>query len=87
MGDEKYCLVCGFRPGDEQDPAVWVAWIERSTGFIAGIFGGREKGIDIAAPRQIHQVLTRSPEISNVRWHRKKDFDRGNEEAAQGSPG
>lgn len=87
VGAVRYCLVCGCRPGDEQDPPVWVGWVERSTGFVAALFGARDKGIEVTATRQIHQVLTRSSEVSNVRWHFKKDFDRGNEEAAQESPG
>ena len=86
LGDTKYCLVCGLRPAEGSDPAVWVAWIERSKGFVAGLFGGRETGIDISAARQIHQVLSRVSQISNVRWHLRTDFDRGIETSALNNP-
>jgi len=86
MGDAKYCLVCAFRQPDGDDPGVWVNWVERPTGFFATLFGGRDRAIDPAVPRQIHELLSASPEISSIRWHLKKDFDSGSEEAAAGSP-
>lgn len=86
IGDAKYCLVCGFRPAEESDPDTWIVWIERSAGFIASIFGARDKNIQDGAAREIHRVLAKSSDISNIRWHLKKDFDRGNEDAGSSSP-
>src|SRR5262249_49199981 len=45
-GNLKYCLVCGFRPAEPAEVGTWVAWIERSTGFMASLFGGRDRGIE-----------------------------------------
>jgi hypothetical protein len=81
-GNVKYCLVCGFRPAELDEQGTWVAWIERSTGFIAGLFGGRDRGIEPGGPRKVHQVLGSSPQISDISWHYKKDFDRGDEVGA-----
>lgn len=85
--DVDYCLICGYREGDENEPGDWVFWIERSRGFFASLFGGRDKGIDVSVTRIIHGVLSASPEIKNIRWHLKKDFDRGQEEAGSETPG
>lgn len=86
LGNDLYCLVCGFRPADGDCAGVWVAWLERSTGFLASLFGGRNRNIDASAPAKIHKVLARCAEISHIRWHIKEDFDRGNEEAGTESP-
>ncbi len=76
--DVTYCLVCGYRPNDENDsPGLWVGWVERSAGFFSSLFGGRNKKISASAPLIINRVLMRCPEISNIRWHLKEDFDRG----------
>ncbi|CAN5237938.1 hypothetical protein BH11CYA1_BH11CYA1_40900 [soil metagenome] len=64
----------------------WILWIERSAGFMASLFGGRDKGIDEALPRLVHSTLSGNPAISNIRWHRKKDFDSSREDLATPSP-
>ncbi|MFA6208279.1 MAG: hypothetical protein WCT03_06560 [Candidatus Obscuribacterales bacterium] len=91
-----YCLVCGFRLAEEnpetekQETATsngdWIIWIERSAGFMSSLFGGRNKGIDAAVPRLIHSTLSAHPAITNIRWHKKKDFDAGREDLAVSSP-
>lgn len=86
VDDEEYCWVCAFRPADETEPGIWIGWIEKATGFLAGIFGGREKNIQRSASLEIHKVLVNSSEISNIRWHIRADFERGNEDAAHSSP-
>lgn len=64
----------------------WIIWIERSAGFMASLFGGRNKGIDEAVPRLIHSTLAAHPAITNIRWHKKKDFDSGREDLAIPNP-
>lgn len=86
VGEEKFCFVCGFRPADGDDPAAWVAWVERNAGFFASIFGQRDKNVGAAGPKQIHKALSSCPEITNIRWHFKKDFDRGNEAIGTETP-
>jgi hypothetical protein len=86
VGEAKYCFVCGFRPAEGEDPAVWVAWVERSVGFFASIFGARDKNVGADGPRAIHQALASCPDITNIRWHFKKDFDSGKEEVGAEAP-
>ena len=74
-----HCLVLGFRPADGDDPAVWVAWLERRRGFVASLFGGRKRGISPAAVQAVHGVLAGAEEVSCLRWHTQEDFDRGEE--------
>ncbi len=64
----------------------WIIWIERSAGFMSSLFGGRNKGVDEAVPRLIHSTLAAHPAITNIRWHKKKDFDSGREDLAVSSP-
>jgi len=80
----KYCLVCGFRAEDDGEDGTWVAWVERSAGFLSSLFGGRDRGIEAGGPNTIHQILVASPEVSQIRWHHKKDFERGDEAGADG---
>jgi hypothetical protein len=87
IDDTQYRFVCGYRPQDGDDPGTWIAWIERSTGFISSLFGGANRGIQMKALQQIHLVLSRCPEIHNIRWHTKDNFDKGIEDAGASEPG
>jgi hypothetical protein len=46
----------------------------------------RNKGLDEAVPKLIHSTLRLHPAITNIRWHKKKDFDSGREDLAVSSP-
>lgn len=81
-----HTLVLGYRPGDEDAPGGWFGVLERDCGFIASIFGGRNKGVQQEAAELIHSVLTGSEKTQEVRWHRRADFDAGREEPGSPSP-
>ncbi len=70
----------------EAENGDWIIWIERSAGFMASLFGARNKGLDEAVPKLIHSTLSANPAITNIKWHRKKDFDAGREDLALSSP-
>ena len=70
----EHCVVLGFRPEDPAPDGCWIAWLERSRGLIGSLFGGRQRGIAASAVAAVHQAL-QDPEIRNVRWHQKGDFD------------
>ena len=80
-----HTFVIGRRPDDEREGA-WIGWLERRRGFIGSILGGRKRGIQASAAEAIHQVLSRSPVIREVRWHFQRDFDAGREERGASSP-
>lgn len=86
LGEKRYCVVCGYRPASEEDPGLWIAWIERHAGFISSIFGGRDKDIDPEAPRLVHRLLSGSQELSGINWYYKKDFESGGEGRASPTP-
>ena len=75
----KHCCVLGMRPVDDPDESNWVAWIERSRGFLGSVSGQRKRGIAASAVSVLHTVLSSHLEISNVRWHEQHDFDAGRE--------
>jgi hypothetical protein len=81
-----HSCVLSYRPGDGDEPGVWIAWLERSRGLVASLFGGRNRGISQAAAAAIHRALSGADEIANVRWHEKAQFDRGREELGAAEP-
>jgi hypothetical protein len=82
----EYYFVIGYRPSDENSEGVWIGWLERSRGFIASVLGGRKRGIQAAAARVIHEILASSPQIRDVRWHFRRDFDGGDEQIGTSDP-
>jgi hypothetical protein len=85
-GKVPHQLVLAHRPGDDKNPSVWVGWIEREVGLFASLFGARHRGIERVAVQVIHDVLAGASSVSKIRWHRKSDFDAGNEGDASTRP-
>jgi hypothetical protein len=77
-----HTFVIGHRPHGETEEGIWIGWLERKRGLIGSILGGRRRGIQASAAQAIHQILTESPIIRDVRWHFQLDFDRGIERGA-----
>ena len=86
VGDTDYQFVIGHRPADGSDPAVWIGWVERKAGLIGSMFGARKRGIEPEAVTTIHSVLLSMPQVSDIKWHLKQDFDSGKEELGQTQP-
>ncbi len=76
----EYSFVLGWREGDETEPDVWLGWLERDAGFVASLFGGRKKNIASEAAVAIHEILSQTDKVHDVRWHLRQDFDANNEE-------
>ncbi|HEY5986068.1 MAG TPA: hypothetical protein VIV12_06725, partial [Streptosporangiaceae bacterium] len=85
-GNAPHQFVLGYRPGDAKDLPLWLGRVERNAGPLASLFGARSRGIEPAALEVIHDVLSGAEFVSKVRWHRKADFDAGNEAAASTRP-
>lgn len=86
-----YCLIAAFRPDDEEtgsspDSGLWNLYLERAAGFMAPIFGARNKGLDEAIAQKLHSILSTTNEFSELRWHFRKDFDAGREELGTSQP-
>ncbi len=81
----EHCVVVGFRPGDPAPQGCWIAWLERSRGFLGSLFGGRQCGIAPSAVAALHAAL-QAPEIRNLRWHEKHNFDAMREELGSDAP-
>lgn len=79
-------FILGYRPGDERNPSVWWGLIERNAGLVGSLFGARTRGIETAALAVIHDILSSAEFVSRVRWHRKADFDAGNDATASTRP-
>jgi len=85
-GGREHDFVIGFRPGDGSAEGDWIGWLERRRGFVGSLLGGRKRGIEPAAVRAIHAVLSSSPQIREVRWHVQSHFDSGREELGSTEP-
>jgi len=70
-----HTFVIGHRPKGEMEEGTWIGWLERKRGLMASILGGRRRGIQASAAQAIHQILTGSPVVRDVRWHFQRDFD------------
>jgi hypothetical protein len=81
-----HIFIIGHRPSGESEVGTWIGWLERNRGFIASIFGRRKHEIASSAAVAIHTILSRSPQIQDVRWHFQRDFDKGNEVRGVSSP-
>jgi hypothetical protein len=79
-------LVLGFRPENDQSGGTWVGWVERSRGFLASVFGGRNRNVDPRAAELVHSILSSSSQISDIRWHDRRDFDKGLLDRGTGAP-
>jgi len=79
-------LIILFRPDDELAGKTWIGEIERNCGFLASLFGGRERRIDPSAVAAIHKILSSSPRIEELRWHFRRDFNQGREDLGTSSP-
>src|SRR6267378_7831977 len=55
-----HTLVIGHRPSGESEAGIWIGWLERNTGFIGSLFGGRKRGIQPSAIQAIHRILSDS---------------------------
>jgi len=81
IGRVRSTFVIGYRPGDDDtDEGTWIGWLERNRGLVASLLGGRGHDIDSAAAKMLNSVLSGSKEIRDVRWHDRRDFDKGNED-------
>jgi hypothetical protein len=81
-----HCLVIGYRPGEDSEKGVWICMLERNRGFIASILGGRNREIHPEAAQIIHEILSKAPQISDVKWHFKDEFDSLREDLGTPSP-
>ncbi len=70
----------------EHENEKWLGWAERSCGLLKTVFGRREKGIIKEDLLALDEILYASDRISDVKWHFKGDFMRGNEEVGSEQP-
>jgi hypothetical protein len=75
----EHTLVIGHRPNGRSEAAIWIGWLERTRSFVGSLSGGRKRGIEPSAVEAIHGILSSSPLIREVRWHFRRDFDKGNQ--------
>jgi len=72
--DGRYTFIIGYSP---EEPGDWICWIERDVGFLASLFGGREKQIAHSAVDAIRAAVDQQHEASDVRWYTRMNFAAG----------
>ncbi len=81
-GFSEHCFVIGFQPNDPATGDQWLGWLERQTGFLGSLFGGRKRGILPEAIHAIDTALKASPDIERVTWHEPgTDDESGSEQS------
>ncbi|HVH73189.1 MAG TPA: hypothetical protein VNB49_19050 [Candidatus Dormibacteraeota bacterium] len=87
VADTPHTFVIGHSPGlVEGSEGTWIGWIERYRGLVGSLFGGRTGGINPAAAQALHSILSSSPQIQDIRWHFRRDFDKGREQLGAPAP-
>lgn len=86
VDDIEYCYVLGYRPEDDGIEGTWVGWIERSHGWMMSLLRGRNRGLQPEAIWTVHKILSEAPQIREIRWHTRSDFNRGYEEMGTLTP-
>lgn len=94
IGQEDFGWYLGFQCGlyryhfilSYNSDGHWMGWLERQRGPLGSLFGAREKGIQPDAANTIHSTLVSSEVVSDVRWHRRKDFNALSEESGTRTP-
>ena len=74
FGGEPHVFVTAYRPDD-----CWIAWLEKASGLWGTLIGSGNRNLSPRAARELHNILSTSPQISDLKWHYKKDFDGGSE--------
>lgn len=82
MAGVGHTFVIGHQPKGEAEAGTWIGWLERKHGLIGSILGRRGRGIQASAAQAIHEILSGSEVVRDVRWHFRSDFDGGSERGA-----
>lgn len=85
-GDTVHDFIIEYRLARHGGEGVWVAWLERKRGFIGNLLGARKWGIKRDVAEAVHEILSGSTRIKGIRWHKRKEFDSGNEENGAATP-
>ncbi|MRI91089.1 hypothetical protein FGE12_23280 [Aggregicoccus sp. 17bor-14] len=68
VGGIPHCFLLGLVPGDELEAACWAGWFEREVGFLATLFGGRQRGVSPEAVAAVGDILASSAFIRDLQW-------------------
>ena len=84
--DAKFLLSVGLMEEDAETDGArreWLVMLAESRSFVARLTGRRESPALATLVRAIHAALTAAPDVSDVRWHERGEFERGR---SMGSP-
>lgn len=86
-----YDFVTGFRPPDPDSEGnadgLWIGWLEPALGLVASMLGKRRrKPVPAETAELVHAALASHPEISDIRWHDRERFERGDESHGATAP-
>jgi len=72
---------------DEDRPHTWLVFVESQLSWMKRkIFGQSDQTELLAVCQALDQVLNSSPEISDIRWYTKGDWNKGEQEGGHSSP-
>ena len=74
FGEKQYFVGCAFNT----DYECWLIFIERMKGFkeiLTSIFAKQEDAVPLEVAQALHKALIESDKITNLKWHKKDDWD------------
>lgn len=75
--------------GSRQDGTQhsWLFFIERTVGLIKSLFGkAEEKQVSPRAVQLVHECLSSNPAITEIRWHEKDAYMKGDTDSGTPQP-
>lgn len=73
---QPFCAVIGNVEGE-----FWFIVVERVTGFFGSILGSRNRNVPSGGVTLIHRILSSSPDVTDLQWHRWDAFGKGGADA------
>jgi len=73
LASNPYTFCVSFRPDDTAKGATWIGFIERQVSPLGALFRKHKRDIALEACQLIDQVLSKSPQIREIRWYNERD--------------
>jgi hypothetical protein len=73
IATRRFTFCASFRPDDVNAGATWIGFIERNCSPLEMLFRMHKRGVTVAAQLLIHQVLSGSSQIHEIRWYDEGD--------------
>lgn len=82
LGGKRYHVFLGPRIDDASPESDWVLWVEVRRSMWSGLFAHSGESVEVSLLKRIQRALESVGGVSDVLWHDRESFDRGDESRA-----